>query len=77
MAVSPQPRMIAETYHSTLETCLYEGKVVVIKRSRNVHDPRTKERWRNEVEALKIVGTTHVRAFPFLLEKSLICSSIA
>lgn len=61
MGSSPQPpNIFAETYHSTLETSLYEGKAAVIKRCRNRNDLRTKVRWKKEVEALKLVGM-HVR----------------
>lgn len=60
MAQASAPSVVGQTYHSILETCVHGNSVAVIKRCRDVEDPRTLIRWKNEVACLKIAGT-HVR----------------
>ncbi|KAJ1543362.1 hypothetical protein HK405_009325, partial [Cladochytrium tenue] len=50
------PNIIEQTYHSTIESCEWKGTKAVIKRCRNQDDPRSKLRWRNELNALEIAG---------------------
>lgn len=60
MAQASPPSVLGQTYHSTLETCIHENNVAVIKRCRHTENPRTRVRWKNEVGSLKIAGA-HVR----------------
>ncbi|WYZ44064.1 hypothetical protein EsH8_VII_000500 [Colletotrichum jinshuiense] len=48
--------VIAHTYYSVIETCQWENSRAVIKRFRHREDPRTPQRWRNEVDALNLAG---------------------
>lgn len=53
----PSPTLMTETYHSTIELGHFNGQVAIIKKCRNQHNPRTASRFRNEVEALKLVSS--------------------
>lgn len=47
---------LTETYHSVIKIRKFRGRVAVLKSCRNQDDPRTAARFRNEVEALEVVG---------------------
>lgn len=49
--------LVTETYHSTIELGQFHGQVAIIKRCRNQDDPRTKTRFGNEVNILKLVAS--------------------
>lgn len=49
--------LITETYHSTIELGQFNGRIAIIKRCRHQHEPRTLPRFRNEVDALKLVSS--------------------
>ncbi|KAK2600580.1 hypothetical protein N8I77_010102 [Diaporthe amygdali] len=49
--------LVTETYHSTIELGQFHGQVAIIKRCRNQDDPRTKTRFGNEVNTLKLVAS--------------------
>lgn len=53
----PSSTLVTETYHSTIELGQFNGQAAIIKRCRNQNDPRTTTRFRNEVDALKLVAS--------------------
>lgn len=58
------PRLIIETYRSRIELGQVNGRVAIVNRCRNQNDPRTAPRFRNEVDALRLVASHISRLFP-------------
>lgn len=67
--------LIEQTHHSTIEECIWQGTIAVLKRVKNVNDPRARDRWKKEVEALRITDN-HVRNNPHV-ERRPILTNVA
>lgn len=61
MLQSIETTLVEQTAHSTIETCIWGNKAAVIKTCRDPAEPRTRIRWDNEVQAMKLAGA-HVRS---------------
>ncbi|GJC84179.1 maternal embryonic leucine zipper kinase [Colletotrichum liriopes] len=54
--ISASSELIAKTYHSVITTCNWNHSLAVIKRFNHHDNPRTFQRWRDEVNALSLAG---------------------